>query len=883
MNDDDNLINVPDQPETASVLPIQLTRYIDQVPQHVSLYASMKAGMKALFGRESVQHTIEGIIGRPRQLAPITWTQSQGRGTEIFTLQLPQFLWDESSTIKEKIHNFTYMKATVNVRMALNAMQFHQGRLLLSFDPLRAWRGARSRSSLQYQSGLRHVQIDPTKHQEGVLAVDFSGPISHWDLQLGHYDMGVVFLSVLSPLRTAVSSQTVAITPTVYLTNVELSMPTFGDIWTPQSLSEDVAGAFKTAGSIAGRFDQTGDDEAGLRPISGALSDAGMLAGHIGSAASKILPSYSSPIKSVVGTASWILSYMSKAARWLGFNKPSSYRGAAPVYEVGGWPNHLMDGGSQAIKLTGAQDQSFPIIQDIFGTDVDETDIKYVVSKLNYWYSFDYTETDIGQNVISNFPVHPGACRVVQLDDTFYYDTTHLSYVSSLFRRWSGSIKFRLSCVSTTFHAGRLLVAYVPYTMASVADKPNFSNAWSIVWDISESNDVEFEIPWLSNMPAKHVFLDDESFTVLQTRQTPDLGVDITPDRLAQLISLFSNGQIIITAEGPLIRAEAASDTVEIQVFVGAGSDFELFHPENGNYNPIFQSSIPSRTPVISTAVPNDPPVPPVPGPTFNLNEEEPEEFEVQSNPFYKGTSSTANSMLDQHMRDPSVPFFDVPRKPHLLASSLVAGEKWENLRQLTKRMSLYTGPTTIPAGSALLLDPGEFESRNSTEGVDTPRPSMLDLVAALYAGYRGSIRYFIKLDDGTPDTMAITRIPQTIVGRSPMRPAVQPLTTRYMLSGAPTAIPSMSGAMEIDVPVNGIFPWTVIRSWPNNNRIDSNTPYSVQDMVAIYGEEEMTVRVLRAASDDADFGILVGAPRVVKRNYTLSWTDPFEQVTIHR
>lgn len=862
--DGDRLQSVPDVPETAHVETIQLTRYIDQVPQQVSLYQSMKAGLRVLFGRESIQQSIEGILGRPRQLAPIMWTQDQALGEEILTLKMPQRLWDDSTTVRDKLNNFTFLKATVNLRLALNAMQFHQGRLLLSFDPLRSWRGARSRNSLWYQTGLRHVQIDPNKHQEGVLSVDFSAPITHWDLQTGHYDFGDLFVSVLSPLRSAVSSQSVSITPTLYMTNIELQMPTTNEIWRAQSLMHDVAGALQSGASLVQRPFQKSDDESGLRPISGAFSDAAYLVGHTGNAVGRFIP----PVKAITSSASWILSFASKAARWLGFNKPTSYQGATPIFNVAGWPNHLMDGGSQAIKLSGAQDQSFPVLPDVFGTDIDECDISYVVSKLNYVTSFDYTENNSGQSILFAMPIHPGLCRVRNSNGEFYYDTTQLAYVSSLFRRWTGGIKIRLSCVSTTFHAGRLLVAYIPSTLAETGATPNLSNAWSIVWDISESNELEFEIPWLSNVPAKQVFLDSPNGTVLQTPQTDDVGI-LNDDEFALVRNLYSNGTLIVSNEGPLIRAENASDVVSIQVFVAGGKDFELFQPENGSYEPIYSTAQPYRPMNFSI-------LKPIASPSL--------EFEAQSlrsmNPFYKGSSATPASMLDQHMRDQAEPFFDVPERPHLLAAGLVAGEKWKNLRQLTRRLHLYTQANT-GGGNFFVVDPSLFQS---TSAASTTRASTsyLDLVSALYAGYRGCVRYHVRDIVGNAELISALRLPLTVIGRSPMSDTVVSLPNA-LRAACPPRFDSAT-QFEVDVPLTSMYPWHVIRCHPSGeNATDTNTPYSSQDLVAFGSDDNTTLVISRGAGDDGDFGILVGAPRVVKQNMTLSWTNPRGDKTIHR
>jgi hypothetical protein len=173
-----------------------------------------------------------------------------------------------------------------------------------------------------------------------------------------------------------------------------------------------------------------------------------------------------------------------------------------PVINYAGVHLGHMDGTAPAVRLASAEDNKFPALKGLFGTMNDEMHIPYVVSKYNYVTSLPIS-TSTPEGIVGYIPVMPGLCADRQGGDGNFnlFQPTQLAYVSSMFRFWSGTLKYRFSLVSTNFHAGRILLSYTPVNAAfepiGTQSFGRLMNTWSVLWDLSERNEVEMSIPYL--------------------------------------------------------------------------------------------------------------------------------------------------------------------------------------------------------------------------------------------------------------------------------------------------------------------------------------------------------------------------------------------------
>jgi hypothetical protein len=282
-------------------------------------------------------------------------------------------------------------------------------------------------------------------------------------------------------------------------------------------------------------------------------------------------------LATIATPVSWITQVGGQVARYFGFNKPSGYKHPTTVALATGLTTAHMDGVSSAIKLAAAEDNALPTMPGMFSTDFVEMDIGYITSRPALLQTFNWDESIPANNAIIAVPISPGICPLNEsVAGVWQYDTTPSAFVASMFKFWSGSMRYRFEVVSTGFHAGRLMISYLPnLSLTSTYSVSDFAHAWSIVLDISEGNEVSFEVPYLSQYPALPCILDDPNFSYVRHQFTEG---GATEDSLANMF----NGVIVVSVLSPLIRPDNVANSVDINVWVSCGSDMEFLMPNTG-------------------------------------------------------------------------------------------------------------------------------------------------------------------------------------------------------------------------------------------------------------------------------------------------------------
>jgi len=866
----DTLATVPEVPEISGDTRVGLTTFVDQVPMRQGtdrLEHSLKS-----FALEDKIHTLESFLSRPLPLPSLEWNQTQAEGSVITQWEVPDFIFDTLQTAtnphKFKIQQFQFLKASVTLRIALNAYQFLQGRLLLVFDPLVNMRGGRLSTGLTYYSGLPHVEIDPNNNRPMELTVDMNAPYSHWNTGAGWYDMGIFRLVVLSPLRGSVSSHIVSITPSFYLSNVELSLPTDSPMDTapenaispgtqPPDPSDNI---LAQAGEMTQEANPDPEEHQARTEgvISGPVSGIAMVARGL----DKMLGPFIPLVSQVTYHVAWISDWVAGAARFFGFNKPSSYKAVTPIINYAGVHLGHMDGTAPAVRLAAAEDNKFPALQGLFGTMNDEMHIPYVVTKYNYVTSLAIS-TSTPEGIIGYIPVMPGLCADRQGGDGNFnlFQPTQLAYVSSMFRFWSGTLKYRFSLVSTNFHAGRLLLSYTPVNSSfepiGTQSFGRLMNTWSVLWDLSERNEVEMSIPYLSQNPVTSVHLDDGPLSYWYATEQAEINENMTSERASEMLVNILNGHIAVSVVGPLVAPETVSPEVNILLWVAAGDDFELHQPDCNVYIPVFPQASGDATDTYVYPIPTDPTPPPIVA----------QSGVAQTSAFYTGEPSGPTVALAGRDREQAPPLFQVTKKNSSDVAAQIAGERILSLRQIIKREG-RCAVADVGAGRSMVINPAYFD----TYAVDTDLGQvsvlpLLSYVAGLYAGYRGSQRFTISTDAPASE-IEIQRSPGLITGRDPGRHAIR--STFLRESGEPWLRLGRTNRMvTVDVPQASRFPWRVLGA-PTNQATGTRSKAPLNEYVPlIIGsrrvEQDTPVAVSRGAGDDFTFGILVGAPQVRK------------------
>lgn len=137
--------------------------------------------------------------------------------------------------------------------------------------------------------------------------------------------------------------------------------------------------------------------------------------------------------------------------------------------------------------------------------------------------------------------------------------STPSCYISSMFGQWRGKVKYHFTAVTSQFHRGRLRFYYD--SSVSVPFKEGF--IFSKVWDITETKNFEFEVPFTSATELLALAHPQYSCTELTTY---NFRVNGASNSLRTLDPRFHNGQVKMEVLNQLLGPNAVG--VYINCFV---------------------------------------------------------------------------------------------------------------------------------------------------------------------------------------------------------------------------------------------------------------------------------------------------------------------------
>lgn len=137
---------------------------------------------------------------------------------------------------------------------------------------------------------------------------------------------------------------------------------------------------------------------------------------------------------------------------------------------------------------------------------------------------------------------------------------TMLSALSLQYARWRGSLKYTIEVLPTNFHQGQLFIAFQPFLNGSTVtpDLSSSRNCLSAVIDLSVSNRTELTIPF--NSDQDYLFLNQTVPLSTQSRN-------------------YALGYLSMFVQNPLTGNDVVSSTIDINVWISAGDDFEYAVP----------------------------------------------------------------------------------------------------------------------------------------------------------------------------------------------------------------------------------------------------------------------------------------------------------------
>lgn len=593
---------------------------------------------------------------------------------------------------------------------------------------------------------------------------------------------------------------------------------------------------------------------------------------------------------------SWIGRLGSLASS--GFSKPTDVQILQPNYLLPAKGFTHVTGQDNSVILGSIPDNSIGVSPGVFSTGIDEMDINYICKKSCYLRSDDWSTTTTGK--IYSIFVSPGICKVTNN----LFRPTLLAFVTSMFRFWHGTLRYRISVAKTGFHTGRLRISYHPGALTtSTYYHPD--NAYSWILDLSVSSEIDIEIPYVAPKP----WLSCDLFS--DTNSNP-FGPAVSTHSLIGSNNLqFSSGVLQIEVLNQLRVAGAASQTVDILTWVSSG-DIEFAVPIMSSFVPARSYNPPTLAipslarskrdvlmPIISEdelhEILNNTP-----------SDEQQEEDDIPEAQAFQNITPATDHMSQLNGAD----FNNLFSSSSAFASSktLCIGESVSNLRELTRRFTPYAiklGTTNSITPFGMIFDPSWFgtlvnEARPELIKITTQQGTVvgaytncvapIEYISKIFRFFRGSRRYKAVLGNANSGDSSIQNFmvqgylsPTVFVNGDVTAPQIYISTTgpedtfdiksvfSHFCDGVTNKVCEVSAPFYSDTPIQVISDGTVFTNGDN---------YAMRHKVIFNpgptaNNNAKQVLYYTAAGDDFSFGYLIGAPSLKRISQPFEFSDP--------
>lgn len=637
----------PIAPDVVSTTPVQVTSFVDDAPKVPASLPFIEESPLNLVGSgtELRDHTILDILNRPTKIWQGEWTSSQLFEELIVSLNFPRAIIDNSAIIAAKLLNFTYLRADVCIKVTVNAQPFQLGRLIGYFSPYSTEVGERATLNefMSSYTAFPHAEISAAGGNTVSLKIPYVSPYSHYNLPLGIGDMGTFFLRVLNPLASSESSSA-DVTIFAWFENIDLSIPTPAPVSSPalssrmHKLSKLITNMEFEHG-IAQVGEEAEQSKSGIvETISGAVETLSEMASAV--------PLF----EPVAIPAMWISRAINRVASFFGWDKPISVGQNTTMTQLPASRFTHASGLDNSVVLGTYPDNQI-IPSHTFGSKVDEMDIKYVAQHMCYLDQFPWSTSDPENGVLYRIPVTPGVCQTRDENGTTVYKPTLLAFITSIFQNWKGSLKFRIQATKTAYHSGRLRIGFVPSGAGAV--DANLDKGFNFIFDLRESEEISFEIPYISQTLWKEAKLSE----------------------LQDFNNQLCSGYLEIQVLNKLVVSNVASNDIAINVWIGGGDSIDFSIPFSNQYRP--NSSQPAF-----------------------LTQDEVD----------RGVAQVKGDLQDPGFNNfvPVSSMFSTMDSDNLECEKLTIGENVSSLRSLIHRTT-QIGRFNVSNSSALIVSPGYF------------------------------------------------------------------------------------------------------------------------------------------------------------------------------
>jgi hypothetical protein len=493
---------------------------------------------------------LASFFAKPYLAGVVNWNtaSTNPRGTNLLVTKL-WTLYTGVPAWVEKTRGWGLIRGTFCFKVEVNASPFHQGKLLLSINPLEAnttltltSNNAMRTTKLASLHQLPCVELD-CGESACVLKYPYIAPSSWIDVATvaaapevsNSYDWGTARLTVLSPLDIGSGGFTdVNVAIYIWMEDVEFAAPLV-----PQGRKTAKSRyAIKSFSAVDKEKDvmQSGPLSKGLKAVGSAATSLGTIP-------------FLAP---VMAPAAWVSNLLAGVASSFGWSKP----------EIDNAPMLMSNQFNSFMGVSDGIDTAYSaaLIRNHLVTptdgdtiyDGDEMSFEFLKKRETYIGFFTWTDlANSGTDLLSKSVkptefVETGTVVHGTHTATFAVGPP-FTYLARFFQCWRGSICLKFKIAKTTYHTGRLQITFTP---GFAQTSPNtFNSMYSLreIIDLKEGNEICLKMPYL--LPLNYLNYDQQS------------------------------GWLNVKVLTELRHPETAASSVDILMYCHAGDDFELAIP----------------------------------------------------------------------------------------------------------------------------------------------------------------------------------------------------------------------------------------------------------------------------------------------------------------
>lgn len=724
------------------------------------------------------------MFKNPVVVDTISWPAASEPGLIIATFQIPEIFTTIQNFQRAQLSLYAYFKMSPRLRFQLNSTKFHQGRIICFYDPFDNMSPTSFKQATIYAAtGQPNVLLDASLSNTGELAIPFEHLVSYLTTNSTsiYPPMGTVNVMVLNQLKTTGGTNNVTIQVLLSCDDVELHLPIAPHeptvTFEAQSgkIKEVMAGATSALTSGISAFGSMASGNFGK-----AFQAGGKAIGSIGTVLSAF--DLDKPTR-VDPTSANCLSTYSALTHMVGPDDSTRL----DTVQVGGYYDH---------PLYSSSPPSETKIIEIIKT-------KMLAQVLNW------TTAQVPGTVLVQIPIYPRYANVntVTIADNEYQqmNPTFLSYLATFFRYWRGSISYRMDFISTQFHTGRLAVVFIPNNDNNIPEALNLlTNYPTRILDVHEQKSFDFTAPFVSATPRKEVFIQESKL--------------VSGTSLSDL-NIVGYYQIVVYTQ--LTAPTTVADNIDINIYVGAGEDFELDVPIGAPghcFRPPPTSSLEEDEELFEAQSATDP-VPLRSEDRFSNN------FSGKQTSLVAPLNSFNNQVVD--VRDLGRRFCYVETRNMTFAGVNTQPTPWAG------------GPATVPDGYYATTSIGVSPMARLDDEVITLTTTenravvWSDIVTRLYALWSGSIRYKIVIPATRNQGVILgARVFPSVSTYDPQN--ADPLAP-VELTSFPSHITNTAQNVTMDVEVPYMSPFNqLLPTSPFPGGIDAGAPFTLCSPTAL-------------------------------------------------